>query len=72
MATNHEISLIVERLGKEPQAIKFNRDKILIGRLLACDVQIEDEVVGREHARIEVTPQGAVKLVDLGTSLELT
>ena len=68
MATNNEISLIVERIGQEPQAIKFNRDKILIGRLLACDVQIEDEAVGREHARIEVTSEGAVKLVDLGTS----
>jgi len=68
MATNHEISLIVERPGQEPQAIKFNRDKILIGRLLACDVQIEDEAVGREHARIEVTSEGAVKIVDLGTS----
>ncbi len=68
MGTNHEISLIVERPGQEPQAIKFNRDKILIGRLLACDVQIEDEAVGREHARVEVTPEGAVKLVDLGTS----
>jgi len=68
MATNHEISLIVESPGQEPQAIKFSRDTILIGRLLACDVQIEDEAVGREHARIEVTPEGAVKLVDLGTS----
>lgn len=69
MATNHEISLIVERPGQEPQAIKFNRDKILIGRLLACDVQIEDEAVGREHARIEITAEGAVKIVDLGTSV---
>ncbi|MFH1531509.1 MAG: TonB family protein [Pseudomonadota bacterium] len=68
MATNHEISLIVERPGQEPQAIKFNRDMILIGRLLACDVQIEDEAVGREHARIELTSEGAVKIVDLGTS----
>ncbi|MGH7298064.1 MAG: GGDEF domain-containing protein [Polyangiaceae bacterium] len=41
---------------------------ITIGRSPQCDVRLDEDGVSRRHARIEQTQEGAVEVVDLGSS----
>ncbi len=50
----------------EWRSIPLNRD-LIIGRRHDCDVQITEETVSRQHARLSIK-EGAVWLTDLGSS----
>ncbi len=63
-----EITIVVrDEKGKE-KSYSFAKTRILIGRTVSCDVPLEEISAGKEHARLEVSDEGAIKLVDLGTS----
>ncbi len=42
-------------------------NRIVLGRSPQCDVQIEDGGASRQHAALEQGPDGAVRIVDLGS-----
>ena len=48
--------------------IRLTSDSILIGRSSRCDVQLPEEVVSRQHARILAGPAGDHYLEDLSTN----
>jgi len=45
----------------------FDRDLIKIGRLASAHLTIDDEKVARIHAVIDVAPDGALSVTDMGT-----
>ena len=63
-----EITLVVKGATGRQNTYSFAKNQILLGRTVSCDVTLEEASAGKEHARIQVSPEGAVKLVDLGTS----
>jgi len=66
--TKVEISLVVrDGKGKE-KTHTFAKSVVLIGRAVSCDVPLDEVAAGKEHARLEVSAEGAVRLKDLGTS----
>jgi outer membrane biosynthesis protein TonB len=63
-----EITVVIrDGRGKE-KSYSFAKSRILIGRTVSCDVPLQESSAGKEHARLEVSGEGAVRLVDLGTS----
>lgn len=54
-------------LGRS-HAYRFAQPVIRIGRVRSAQVVIDDDAVGRMHATIEVSPDGAVVLHDLGST----
>lgn len=45
----------------------IDKDEYLIGRVDACDLVVEDDLVSRHHCKIILTPQGA-EIVDLAST----
>jgi outer membrane biosynthesis protein TonB len=66
--TKTEITIVVRDSQGKEKPYKFAKNRILIGRTLSCDIPLEERSAGKEHARIEISPEGAVKLRDMGTS----
>jgi len=63
-----EITILVrDGQGKE-KTFTFAKGRILIGRAVSCDVALQEPAAGKEHASIEVSEEGAIKLKDLGAS----
>jgi phosphoserine phosphatase RsbU/P len=48
-------------------AYKLDSGQILIGRAETCQISVESDMISREHARIELTPDGRFRAVDLGS-----
>jgi len=46
---------------------KLGSGQILIGRAETCQISVESDMISREHARIELTPDGRFRAVDLGS-----
>jgi hypothetical protein len=67
-----EITLTVSRPGEAERVIRLDKSTVVLGRAPTCDVVVDEDGVGKEHARLEFTPEGGLKLVDLGTSLGST
>jgi pSer/pThr/pTyr-binding forkhead associated (FHA) protein len=44
----------------------FTREIIKIGRLATAHLSLEDDRISRVHAVIEVSPEGAVSIIDMG------
>jgi len=63
-----EITVVVRDASGKEKPYTFTKNSFLIGRAVSCDVPLEETAAGKEHARIEVSPEGAVRLRDLGTS----
>jgi len=63
-----EITVIVRDVSGKEKPYTFTKSAFLIGRAVSCDVPLEEAAAGKEHARVEVSPEGAVRLRDLGTS----
>ncbi len=63
-----EITVVVRDASGKEKPYTFSKSSFLIGRAVSCDVPLEETAAGKEHARIEVSPEGAVRLRDLGTS----
>ncbi|MBM4353524.1 MAG: TonB family protein [Deltaproteobacteria bacterium] len=63
-----EVTVVVRDAAGKEKPYTFTKSGFLIGRAVSCDVPLEETAAGKEHARIEVSPEGAVRLRDLGTS----
>ena len=63
-----EITVVVRAGSGKEKTYTFAKSRILIGRTVSCDIPLEEASAGKEHARLEVSDQGAIRLVDLGTS----
>lgn len=48
--------------------VKLTAESILIGRSSSCDIQLPDDAVSRQHARILARPAGDHFLEDLSTN----
>ena len=68
MADKTELTIVVrDGKGKETTH-KFTSNQIRIGRNSDSEIPLSDPTAGKEHALIEVSEQGTVRVVDLGTS----
>lgn len=47
---------------------KVSPGEMLIGRAPSCDITLDDDGVSRKHARVLCKPNGAVMLLDLGST----
>lgn len=64
---NVEVTLVVKAAGGGERRYSFAKPRILVGRAPECDVVLEEATAGKEHCRIEITPEGATRIFDLGT-----
>jgi hypothetical protein len=58
----------IQPQGLPGRMLELKQDIIKIGKLSSSHIQIQDTAVSRVHAVIEVTPQGEVFVIDLGSS----
>jgi hypothetical protein len=63
-----EITVVVRGGSGKERSFTFAKDRVLIGRTVSCDIPLDEPSAGKEHARLELSDQGAIRLVDLGTS----
>jgi len=63
-----ELSIVVRDGEGREKSYSFAKNRVLIGRTISCDIPLEEAGAGKEHARIEVSSEGAIRLRDLGTS----
>src|SRR5512138_2354331 len=47
---------------------QFNREIIKIGRLASAHLVLDDDRISRIHSVIEVSPDGAVSIIDMGSA----
>lgn len=65
MAEQVRTLLVIDPSGVE-RMVPLDRDVFTLGRDPACTIRIDSPYVSRQHARIEMRPEGPV-LVDLGS-----
>jgi signal transduction histidine kinase len=61
------LRILVFREGKKTAEMETGREEITVGRDSGCDLVLDDRIVSRKHARIEVV-EGKVRIRDLGSS----
>ena len=47
---------------------KLTEAEMLIGRAQECQIQLEDDGVSRKHAKVTLSPEGILRLVDLAST----
>ncbi len=62
------ITLKVFRGNELVRTEQFNREIIKIGRLASAHLCLDDEKISRIHSVIEVAPDGAVSIIDMGSA----
>jgi hypothetical protein len=62
------ITLKVFRGNELVRTEQFNREIIKIGRLASAHLCLDDEKVSRIHSVIEVAPDGAISIIDMGSA----
>jgi hypothetical protein len=62
------ITLKVFRGNELVRTEQFNREIIKIGRLATAHLCLDDEKISRIHSVIEVAPDGAVSIIDMGSA----
>src|SRR5512138_3657564 len=62
------ITLKVFRGNELVRTEQFNREIIKIGRLASAHLCLEDDKVSRIHSVIEVSPDGAISIIDMGSA----
>ena len=62
------ITLKIYRGNELVRTEQFNREIIKIGRLSSAHLVLDDERVSRIHSVIEVAPDGAVSVIDMGSA----
>jgi pSer/pThr/pTyr-binding forkhead associated (FHA) protein len=62
------LTLKVFRGNELVRSEQFTREIIKIGRLASAHLVLDDEKVSRIHAVIEVSPDGAVSIIDMGSA----
>src|SRR5512133_1088404 len=60
------ITLKVFRGSELVRSEQFNREIIKIGRLASAHLCLDDEKISRIHSVIEVAPDGAISIIDMG------
>lgn len=63
-----EACFIVIAGGTVGQMYKLTKPDIFIGRATDAEIRVDDEGVSRKHARISMTPNQQVILIDLGST----
>jgi hypothetical protein len=62
------ITLKVYRGTELLRTEQFSREIIKIGRLATAHLSLEDDRISRIHAVVEVSPEGAVSIIDMGSA----
>jgi hypothetical protein len=62
------ITLKVFRGSELVRSEQFNREIIKIGRLASAHLVLDDEKISRIHSVIEVAPDGAISIIDMGSA----
>jgi hypothetical protein len=62
------ITLKVFRGSELVRTEQFNREIIKIGRLASAHLCLDDEKISRIHSVIEVAPDGAISIIDMGSA----
>src|SRR5512145_1337129 len=62
------ITLQVYRGSELVRSEQFNREIIKIGRLASAHLVLDDDRISRIHSVIEVAPDGAVSIIDMGSA----
>jgi hypothetical protein len=62
------ITLKVFRGDELVRSEQFNREIIKIGRLASAHLCLDDEKISRIHSVIEVAPDGAISIIDMGSA----
>jgi len=62
------ITLKVFRGNELVRTEQFNREIIKIGRLASAHLCLDDEKISRIHSVIEVAPDGAISIIDMGSA----
>jgi pSer/pThr/pTyr-binding forkhead associated (FHA) protein len=62
------ITLKVFRGGDLVRTEQFNREIIKIGRLASAHLCLDDEKISRIHSVIEVSPEGNISIIDMGSA----
>jgi hypothetical protein len=62
------ITLTVFRGSELVRSEKFDREIIKIGRLASAHLCLDDEKISRIHSVIEVAPDGAISIIDMGSA----
>src|SRR5512138_3713811 len=62
------ITLKVFRGDELIRTEQFTREIIKIGRLASAHLCLDDEKISRIHSVIEVSPDGAVSIIDMGSA----
>jgi hypothetical protein len=62
------ITLKVFRGDELVRSEQFNREIIKIGRLASAHLCLDDEKVSRIHSVIEVSPEGTLSIIDMGSA----
>src|SRR5512145_1778442 len=62
------ITLKVFRGSELVRSEQFNREIIKIGRLASAHLVLDDDRISRIHSVIEVAPDGAISIIDMGSA----
>lgn len=62
------ITLRLSLKGQAMQTFHFDKDLIVVGRDMTCDVCVDNPGVSRQHCRIERSDGGEYRVVDCGSS----
>jgi hypothetical protein len=62
------ITLTVFRGSELLRSEQFNREIIKIGRLASAHLCLDDDKISRIHSVIEVAPDGAISIIDMGSA----
>jgi len=62
------ITLKVFRGSELVRSEQFNREIIKIGRLASAHLCLDDEKISRIHSVIEVSPEGNISIIDMGSA----
>src|SRR5215208_2363646 len=62
------ITLKVFRGNELVRTEQFNREIIKIGRLASAHLCLEDDKISRIHSVIEVSPEGNISIIDMGSA----
>src|SRR5512139_3758363 len=62
------ITLKVFRGAELLRSEQFNREIIKIGRLASAHLVLDDDRISRIHSVIEVAPDGAISIIDMGSA----
>src|SRR5512136_1931923 len=62
------VTLKVFRGNELVRTERFTREIIKIGRLATAHLVLDDEKISRIHSVIEVSPDGAISIIDMGSA----